>query len=311
MELFEKIFSTPSVAGYETEMKEIIKNEIRDFCESVYEDNFGNIIAVCGKDNQSLAVINAPVSEDGLFVTDFKNGIAKCSPIGNIEPDKISGGRFSCSDKFYALVDVKKTKEEKSDIADLSLDFLGCDNINIGDVLSPVSAYAKNNGYLTAKSAGIKAGIYILINVIKKNNSQKSFTAVFSVKDNLGFKGARAAFSNLNPNQGYIIGTASCDNKATEIALDKGPVVRIMDKGVVFSKSVIDNSLKKIGLTEYQKEIVTDGVNMSNKAMYLNNGIPVLNINCPVKYKGTFNETVCIRDINKIIDSFSSTPNEL
>ncbi len=307
MELMKKLFSVSSVAGYETEMKEVIKSEISGFCSSIYEDNIGNLIALCGKDINSHTVINATISDDGLFVTDFKNGIAKCSPIGKIEPEKINGGRFFLDNNCYALAKLEKTKEEKADIADVSFDFLGCDNVNIGDILSPLTSYSEQNGYITGKSAGLKAGIYALINIIKNCGKNNSFTAVFSVKDNLGFKGARAAFTNLNPSQGYIIGTASCDNKTTEISLGKGPAVRLMDKAAVLNKTVLKASLEKLRLDEYQKEIVTDGANMSNRAMYLNNGIPLLNINCPVKYKGTFNETVSINDINQIIDSFCTS----
>ena len=88
MELLKKLFDTPSVSGYETEMKKVIKDEIQEFCKEIYEDNFGNLIAVTGV-GENTTVINVPISEDGLFVTSYKDNSAKCSPIGNFSVSSI------------------------------------------------------------------------------------------------------------------------------------------------------------------------------------------------------------------------------
>lgn len=303
MELLIKLFETSSVAGYESEMKTLIKNEIKDYCDNIYEDNFGNLIAQRGNKGEHIAV-NIPISEDGLFVTSFKEGKAKCSPIGNPDPVKLSYGKFITSKGVSAIGILKSDKKEKYDISDMDFEFFDRE-AELGEILSPISSLCVNGKYVSGKSAGIKAGIYTLINIIKNTTAQdKKYSFVFSVEDNLGFKGAKTSFETLNPDCGYIIHISDDSNKNTPIKLGEGPSVKLLDKGVVFSKEIINKMLGKLNLSKYQKEITTDELLTNNRVLYLNNGIPVININIPVRYKGSFAETFFMDDVEMLIDSF-------
>lgn len=303
MKLLEKLFDTSSVAGYETEMKKLIKNEIKDYCDNIYEDNFGNLIAEKGNKGEHIA-INTPISEDGLFVTSFKEGNAKCSPIGNPDPSKLSYGKFITSEGIKATGVLKGDKKEKYDIADMDFDFFD-NSAEIGDILAPVSVISVNGKYVSGKSAGIKSGIYTLINIIKNVKSQdKKYSFIFSVEDNLGFKGAKTAFGTLNPDYGYIIHISDDSNKNTPIKLGEGPSLKLLDKSVVFSKKIINELLSKINLSKYQKEITPEELLTNNRVLYLNNGIPVININVPVRYNGSFAETFSMDDTEILINAF-------
>ncbi len=305
MELLKKLFETSSVAGYETEMKKLIKNEIKDCCDSIYEDNFGNLIAISGKGDNPI-VINTPISEDGLFVTSYKENVCKCSPIGKFKPDDISGGKFKTSGGNIAVA-IYNNKEKKDDFSELSLDFFDTEEIKAGEILYPVSDFVINGNCITGKSAGIKAGIYALINIIKSRKSKdNSLIFVFSVEDNLGFKGAKVAFSSLNPDCGYVISHTDASNKATELLLGKGPVLRLADKNVVFNNTIINKMTDKLLVSQIQKEITQDASLTNNRAMYLNNGISLINLNIPVKFKGKFYETFNKKDVDNLIDMFKN-----
>jgi len=302
MKLLEKLFEIPSVSGYENDMKKFIRSEICDCCDEIYEDNYGNLIATAGSGKEAI-LINTPISEEGLFVTSCKEGKVKVSPIGNVKPQNINFGKFTDGVSTGVAI-LKSDKKDEPDISDLTLDFYG-KNIECGVVLTPVPGIEICGEYIVGKSASVKAGIYTLIKIIKGLKEKKgNYKFVFSVEDNLGFKGAKVAFSDLNPDYSYVISSADDSNKITDIELSKGPAVRIKDKAVVFNKNVINTLVGMINLPEYQKEITSELQPYNNRAMYIGNGNPVLNLNIPVRYKGTFVETVNLSDINKTIDAF-------
>lgn len=303
MKCFEKIYKVPSVAGYEKQMKEVIIKEIENYCEEIFEDNFGNLIATVGSGDEVVAV-NTCISEDGLFVTSASEGKIKVSPIGNIKAGEILGGRYTDGEN-NGIVYLKDKKIEDADTFDLSLDFFG-KNPECGTILSPVGNLMNNGDFCTGKSVSVKMRIAILVSIIKTIKPQNTtYKFIFSVEDNLGFKGAKVAFKNEEADRGYIIGSASDDNKITGITMGKGPCVRLKDKVTVFNGTVIKTLTEKINLKEYQKEI-SDTMNVTaNRAMWLGNGTPLININIPVGYINTFNETVNITDVEKIVRAFT------
>lgn len=303
IKIIEEIMKIPAVAGNERLLKEYIKNKAGKFADSVYEDNFGNLICVKGSGGKKI-MYNASISTEGLFVTDVKdNGVVKFSPIGQIEPDAHNLRKYT--DEKGRIGVLFSDKEEKPSIPDMSVDFFGCKDIKNGDVLSPVCEYYSDGKTITGFSAGRGAAIYILLSLMEKLKSKgKTLYFVFSVQDNLGFKGAGIAANGTEPDAAYIIGRADCGNKLTEIKAGGGPVLRIMDKNVIFDKNLRDTLTAELKPCEYQYEILSSKADTNNRILYLGKGIPALNINCPVKFINSFCETVYISDINSIINLF-------
>ena len=135
----------------------------------------------------------------------------------------------------------------------------------------------------------------------KKENKETYF--VFSVQDNLGFKGAKVATQEINPQKAVVIGSADTSNKITKIEAGKGAVLRIKDKAAVFGKDVIEELSDVVRSEGMQREIADDSAITNNNIMFLNSGIPAVNINIPVKHYGSCYEAVCFEDIKALVES--------
>ena len=75
IELLKELCLCNSVSGDENAVREIILREIKDFCDNVFIDPLGNIIAhKKGKNRaKSKLMLSAHMDEVGLMVTDITN----------------------------------------------------------------------------------------------------------------------------------------------------------------------------------------------------------------------------------------------
>jgi endoglucanase len=65
--LLKKILDAAGVSGYEKEIAELMRSELKKRCDEVEEDNFGNVIARKGKGNKKI-MLAAHMDEIGLLV---------------------------------------------------------------------------------------------------------------------------------------------------------------------------------------------------------------------------------------------------
>jgi len=302
MKLFEKLAKINSVSGNEKEMKSFIAEEVKKLCSKIYEDNFGNLICVMGEGEEKI-MFNAPISENGFFITDIKNGKAKVSPMGSFAAEGLVG-KIAVTEKGVEGIFVSPCgDDEKKPTADkFEIDFFGNEEVKNGETVAIKGKARFFGDCAVCSAAGIKAGIYAMINIMKSiKATDKEIYFVFSVQDNLGFKGAKVAAQEINPSKAVVIGSASTGNKETKIEAGKGAVIRLKDKAAVFGKAILCELSDIVDLSSMQKEICKDSAITNNNIMFLNSGIPAVNINIPVKYADTFYETVCLKDADALV----------
>ncbi len=301
LESIKKIGSPFSVAGYEGELTEYIKNELTPYFTDCFVDNVGNLICH-EKGVGDKILVNIPISSDGFFITHITDkGALKFSTIGKVKETDILGAKVI--NEKGELTGVVASEKEELSIDDMFIDGGKSTSVKVGDILKAYSEPYKIGDRLYGKDIGKNAVIYAVIETVKTLKAKGDIWFSFSVMDNLGFKGAKTSATLINPDICYTLSIADCLNKNTEIALSKGPAIRVKDSHIIVSKKLRDKLIKDMENENipYQLEIVTGDGLTNNEIMYLSNGILTANINLPVRYKNTLNECVCEEDIINLI----------
>ena len=85
MDLLEKLCMASGVSGFESEIRDVMKKELRKSCAMVEEDSFGNIIATKGKGKRKI-MLAAHMDEIGLMVKHInKKGFISFIKLGSID----------------------------------------------------------------------------------------------------------------------------------------------------------------------------------------------------------------------------------
>lgn len=293
----QKLFS---VAGYESDLTDYIKNEVENYCDECYKDKLGNVI--CHKKGKGEKVlINIPVSSDGMFISAITDSCyGKFKMVGKkFLPESLVGAPVKdisgniCGIIFGEKGEIKDTDNLYIDFGIYNKDEL---KIKVGDVLEPCKEFYKINKNIFGMDIARCAVVNAIIEIIKEIKSDYDLYFAFSVMDNIGFKGAKTASYITNPDICIVCSSSYTDCDDSNVALNKGTVVRIKDSHIIVNKGLRDMLIKKLSDKEipYQIEVLTKEGLINNEIMYLNNGILTANLNLCVK--GYKKQIECINE---------------
>ena len=98
--LIKILVETVGPSGYETKIREVVKNEVEKYADEIQTDAMGNLIVRKGQksENGLKIMLSAHMDEIGLMVTHVdKNGFARFTTIGGVRPHNCLGGRVTIS----------------------------------------------------------------------------------------------------------------------------------------------------------------------------------------------------------------------
>lgn len=208
-ELIKKLALESGVSGNERRVRELIEKEIAPFCDNVYTDCLGNLIATKGGGGERL-LLCAAMDEPGFIITNVKEGggaFLSFEAVGGIKPHSVVSEAVVVGDKkIPGIISVKAvhltTKEEREKPAllkDLFID-IGADeksdteDIMPGDYACFGSGFAElGENSLCCKAVGSRACCGILAALLKED-LKNSITCVFTVQRQTGQRGAKLSF---------------------------------------------------------------------------------------------------------------------
>ena len=285
--------SAHGISGFESDVVEIVKESIKDYVDALETDVLGNLIAYKKGNGKKKLMITAHTDEIGLIVKRIDSkGFLWVEPIGGVFPQTLFGRHVVIkTEKGYLDGIINHVNpgrpegiSELPKIEDFFIE-IGARNkkdaIEMGiEVGSPVSidyqVYFLGNNRVAGKALDDRAAIFILIELLKVLKDEKDIPdiyAVFTSQEEVGCRGAKTAAYNINPDVAIAI-DISLANDIPDVPerkiiteLDKGPVIKIMDKlktnhlGVIATKEVVEG-LKKASKNadlEYQLEVYAAG----------------------------------------------------
>jgi len=329
VKLLKKLSEASGVSGFETEIREIIKDEIKKYVDEVEVDVLGNLIALKkgnGKNKKKISLV-AHMDEIGFVVKRFEKGFVEFLKIGGIDDRILPGSRviIKSESPIFGVVGIKpihllKEEEKKQSIKceDLYID-IGAkekDKINIekGTQICFHSEFRQlQKDTFIGKAFDNRLGVYCLIDILKRiKKIENDIYFVFSVQEEVGLKGARTSIYKIEPDLAIIFDTTPAGDvpviskKETEIALGKGVVIDLIEAcgaGAILPeklKKFIINLAKKHKI-KYQIEVVDGGMTDAAITQLTKKGILSGSLCIPVRNIHTQNEIFDINDLRETI----------
>ncbi|KEH85026.1 aminopeptidase [Clostridium novyi A str. 4540] len=311
--LLEKLCNSVALPSYEDEVRDLIKNSIKDFVDEIKVDRMGNIVAH-KKGNGKTVILDAYMDEVGFIITAFNDdGTLKFTTLGSVDEKSIPCKDVIIGDKringvigFKAIhLQGKKEREENIDIEKLSID-IGAKSkeqakkyVSIGDYVSFTSKFSKlGNKLVKGKALDSRITCYILIELLKENYNADIY-AIFSVQKQVGNRGA--IVSSYNKKSDITIVFEGGLSKNNDNVIDKGPSLSRIDGNVVCNSDVI-NDIKTIGEKESIPYEIKNNKNKGNSGdSYVENGSKLVTVSVPCKYMNSAISVSSIDDIENTI----------
>jgi len=326
--LLKKLVDAPGVSGYEKNVREVIKNEIKNHVDEIKVDKIGNLIARKGSGSPKI-MIAAHMDEIGLIVKYIdKSGFIRFDTVGGWDERILPGRKV----KIYGskgpvvgvigsrpvhLMDKEELKQEIKanklfiDVgasSDKDVKKLG---ISVGDFISNYGSFDKLCGSrYTGYGLDNRIGCLELIEIAKNlKNFKGTLYAVGTVQEETGLIGVRGSAFGINPDvlialdTGLVGDTPETKKSEVPASIGKGPILSIKDSIYIVNPAVrkwIEDTAKqnKIPL---QYSVTNVAAEDSSMGAIIREGIPSGGVSTGTRYLHTLAEVFDMNDVKHVI----------
>ena len=332
-ELLARLAEARGISGYEGAVREIVEEELREYVDEIRTDRLGNLIA--SKSGKSPSVmIAAHLDEIGLMVKHIEpEGFLRFSTIGGWFDQTLLNQRVVLQpqpegeggDIVYGVIGskpphrMKKEEREKVikaedmfiDIGAKSEEEVSKLGITIGTpVIIDRQFTPLINDRVTCKAFDNRSGVAVMIEALRRVNTEFEVYAVGTVQEEVGLKGARTSAFELNPDVAIAIDTdiagghPGIEKKDTTVELDKGPVITVSDasgRGIITPPAVLKwlkDTASRYDIP-YQLSVSEGGTTDATAIHLTRSGIPTGVIGVPTRYIHSPVELLSLKDLDK------------
>ena len=330
-EYIEKFLNRDGISGYERDIAEQYKKEVKASGAEVTRDGFGSVIAKLGTKGPKV-MLASHMDEVGFVVQRIeKSGFLRISPVGGHWPHTIlamqvkvvntKGKEFIGvigSTSVHVLQPEDRNKVMK--MADVYVD-LGFSSdkevkkagIDVGDQVVRISKavlLADGDKYM-AKAIDNRIGVAINAMIVEKLKDKKipnQFYAVATAQEEVGLRGGKASTQKIQPDIAFAIDTTvSHDTPGIipgDTKLGHGVAITMKDNSAIANPTLANmvfDLAKKHNIPAY-KFVSQGGGNDSGVTQYSQGGIPVVSIAIPTRYLHTPFEIGSIKDFDAVVD---------
>lgn len=265
-ELLKKLSETNGVSGNENNIRDIVKEELKNITDNITVDSMGNVIAFKqGNRNDKTILVTVNIDEAGFIISKITDeGYLKFKTVGDIDARKLVSKKVIIGkERLRGVIGMKaihlQTKSERENVVDADKLFIdiGAKNkaeaekyISLGDYGSFETEYKELWGNVKGKALDRSGVCYSLIQALK-NNHKNSFYACFLSQKEVGSRGAKIAAHRLNADAVLSLSTADttdmfgCEDKNSGGRLGDGIILNYADKTVIADKKLADSMAKK------------------------------------------------------------------
>lgn len=268
LDLLVNLLKTPGVSGFESRIRDFIKNEIKDKnLDDIYVDRIGNLIGIKKGVKDSVVLLISHMDELGLVVSSIdESGLIGFKKIGGID-DKLLISRvvriLGENDVLgvIGLLPPHLTVESKNEGTvpwyNLKID-IGAKNrdeviklgIKIGDpIVFEKEVYFKDD-FVISRAIDDRFGCFLLIELMERYKDLKplnSIVFVFSVEEEIGLRGASVIAPKFNPDLVIAVDSVSSTDLKdvpqvykNSIIVGDGPVIRKVDARMIVDETIFN-----------------------------------------------------------------------
>ncbi len=306
--LLEKLSNARAVSGREKEVRELLREEIKDNVDRLKTDVMGNLIAVKGPDKPGPRVmLAAHMDEVGLMISEITtDGLLKFKPVGGFDKRILVSKKVSIGEKnISGVIGAKAIHLQKKSERDKPLDYdnlyidIGAKNkenaeklVSPGDMAAFTTEFKKISSHRAlGKAFDDRVGCSLLAELTEYSYDYPIYF-VFTVQEEVGLRGAGQAAYWLKPDLALVLeGTSAADvpeNKEFRYSttLGKGPALTVRDRTIVVNKKLLQELIATAEEHDipYQFRRTTAGGNDAGVINITGEGIPAAVISLPCRY---------------------------
>lgn len=329
-DLLKKLADAPGVSGFEDEVRDIMINELKDSVDKIEIDQLGNLIATRnGKPDGKKIMLAAHMDEIGLMIRYIdKNGFIKFSKIGGINDQMLLNQEVSIHTSNGIVIGVigskpphrMKEAERKKviDYENMFIDIGVSDKeeaeklVKLGDPITIKQEFTELGKLYKGKALDNRIGCAVLVEVMKKAESDATIYGVGTVQEEVGLKGAKTAAFKLNPDMALALDvTIAGDHPGIKeedapAKTGKGPGIILTDasgRGLITHPKIKELLISVADKEEipYQLEVSEGGTTDATAIHLTREGIPTGVISPPTRYIHTPVSVVAMEDVENAV----------
>ncbi|MBI4365035.1 MAG: M42 family peptidase, partial [Candidatus Latescibacteria bacterium] len=271
--ILETISNAPGVSGGEEAIRSYLAGHVRDWVDSLEVDPMGSLVGRIGPAKAARGgrrgphvMLCAHMDEVGLMVTAVeKEGRLRFRRVGGIDPRILPGQVFRIGPQGIrgvvgALPPHLVPRAERENVTpaeDLYLD-IGArsreeaeERVSVGEYAAFDTRYESWGSVRKGKAFDDRVGCAVLASVIRRR-PPVPVTAVWSVQEEVGLRGAAAAARRVAPDLAIVLeGTASGEAPGTPReeqypCMGRGPALTIQDRSLMAHARLLE-TIRSVG----------------------------------------------------------------
>jgi len=307
---FEELCSLPGVSGNEAPVSDYITEKLSGIDGVKYKiDRLGNVLVnKKGEKRPKIRLmLSAHMDEVGFIINTVNDtGMLGFTPVGGIDPRVVLGRRVKIGkDGIPGVIGTKAVhlqKEEERKAApgfDKLLIDIGAASredalkyVSPGDTAVFDSEFIRfGDGLVKCKAIDDRIGCAVLLEILSKPMLY-DFDAAFTVQEEVGTRGARAAAFSLAPQAAIVVeATTAADvafvpEEKKVCFLGRGPAVSFMDGRTVYDRGLYNlafDTAKDKGIP-CQTKLAVAGGNDAGAIHLSRDGVRPLAVSLPCRY---------------------------
>jgi endoglucanase len=311
-------------SGYEDEVRRIVHSEVEPLADEVRVDPLGNLIArkrpakITAETKKIM--IAAHMDEIGVIVSHVdEKGYVRFSPIGGVFRRYVLGGRVRFLNGTQGVIGFDRL-DNVNELPALDKVFIDVgatspkdSPVKIGDVAAFDRPYGELGNRLVAKSMDDRVGMLVAIETLRAlKGPVHDLYFVFTTQEEVGTRGAMTSAYGIDPEVGIALDVVPSGDtphsQRMEVALGKGPCVKIQDSGMIADSRVVQWMIQAAEKNKipYQREVLLGGSTDARAIQLTRAGVPSGCISIPVRYVHSPSEMVDYSDVQNAIKLLSA-----
>lgn len=305
-------------SGSEESVREIVRDQIKEFVDQVRVDAFGNLIAQrrgSGNHRKKL-MLSAHLDEIGIMISFIDSrGFAQFGVLGAVKPLTLLGARVQFENGTIGVIG---NKEKNASQAEIEMDALFVDvraassenaPVQVGDAACFTHEFLNAGDFLIGKALNNRVGCAILIETLRHlKKSPHDIFCAFTVQQQVGGRGAGAAAFAIQPDYAFVIDSAAAHDtpgaSSSGIALGKGPAIKFQDEGALTSanaRQLLLNAARDAHVP-FQLDVTAHAHGDTMAIQAAREGAPTAILAIPMRYLNTPSEMIHYADAQHAIE---------
>lgn len=295
--LLQKLVPPVSVSGREEEISRVIETLAKPYGQ-ISRDHLGNLV-VHKPGNGRRILLAAHMDTIGLIVTHVdEKGFVRFAAIGGLRLVPMIGQRVKFESGVVGIVCFDRGTEP----GDLTVDKLYVDTAGAKVEIGETAAFCAEPLFAGRKVISPyldnRLGCAVCLKALELlKHTDNDIFCVFTVQEEVGCRGAKPVAYTITPDLAIavdICGLADFpgDDKPNSLTVEGGPVIKIMDAGVICHPTVVsmlEEAGKRLNIAT-QRYVTRSGGTDAGAIFNTRGGVPSGVLSIPIRYTHNPNE---------------------